>query len=559
MNATIDYKRGQVLVSFRYHPALVEKIKALSHRYPVTKPYDGETKTWRLSSDSLGQVNWPTLFGGCEITKEFMKAEEAAQAAKRNEDAFTEEAIARLGDLGQPLKDGKVLFEHQKEAVVHLVQSRRVILAHDMGTGKSRVALVAAKKLSEVTGYPIKVICPANLKSNWQAESRAVWVPIQLHSWAKVPKPEDGQRFILIADEAHYAQSMRSARTKAFLDLADLSFATFLLSGTPMRNGRPINLLPLLRAIKHPVAANRSRYEQHFCEGHRKQIKVRGEFIDVWDNTGVAHLDELNEQLKGWMLRKKKSECLDLPPKTRVILNVEPKEEVQAVYDRKLAECRAGFNQRVEAGEVLKEAEAVALLTFLRQASSAAKVEPAIELIDDALEEGGQVLVFTAFRETAQKIANHYAVNGHSGEPDAPCVAYLGGLSNADKDRIVSNFQAGRQRVFPATIDAGGIGLNLTAANTVILLDRPMTPGDAEQAEDRAYRAGTKWPVTSYWLSAFAVDRVIDRLLGEKTGHIDQVMNGLIVPKEEEAANAQRVLARTVLRELLRKNIEEEA
>ncbi len=72
---------------------------------------------------------------------------------------------------------------------------------------------------------------------------------------------------------------------------------------------------------------------------------------------------------------------------------------------------------------------------------------------------------------------------------------------------------------------AGGIGITLTAASTVILLDRPMTPGDAEQAEDRLHRISQRNAVTAVWLRAFKVCRILDELLMKKIKAIGEVLD----------------------------------
>lgn len=70
--------------------------------------------------------------------------------------------------------------------------------------------------------------------------------------------------------------------------------------------------------------------------------------------------------------------------------------------------------------------------------------------------------------------------------------------------------------MFILTFGAGGVGITLTAAHTIILLDRPWTPGEALQAEDRVRRIGQTKPVTSIWMVAFDLDKQIDGVLEQK-------------------------------------------
>ncbi len=91
---------------------------------------------------------------------------------------------------------------------------------------------------------------------------------------------------------------------------------------------------------------------------------------------------------------------------------------------------------------------------------------------------------------------------------------------------IVDRFQAGESKVFVGTIKAGGVGLTLTAASNVILVDRAWTPGDVEQAEDRCHRMGQQSAVFATWLQLGAIDEAIDNLILQKSERIELVLKG---------------------------------
>ena len=86
--------------------------------------------------------------------------------------------------------------------------------------------------------------------------------------------------------------------------------------------------------------------------------------------------------------------------------------------------------------------------------------------------------------------------------------------------------QAGMSAVFVSTFGAGGVGLTLTAASTIILLDRPWTAGDAMQAEDRVRRIGQTKEVTSIWLKSFPIDDQIDNMIEQKKATSSAVVDG---------------------------------
>lgn len=80
--------------------------------------------------------------------------------------------------------------------------------------------------------------------------------------------------------------------------------------------------------------------------------------------------------------------------------------------------------------------------------------------------------------------------------------------------------------MFIGTIKAGGVGITLTAASNVILVDRPWTPGDTEQAEDRCHRIGQNNTVNTFWVQLGLIDEAIDRLLESKQQRIELVLKG---------------------------------
>ena len=150
----------------------------------------------------------------------------------------------------EPLADQRRLFAHQRAAVRWLLARRGALLADPMGLGKTLTALVAARAMVRCADCRVVVLAPAGLHGHWRREAASLELNLELHSWARLPRglPEAGS--VLIADEAHYAQNLSAARTQAFLRLArhPRLRAAWLLTGTPMKNGRPAQLFPLRRA-----------------------------------------------------------------------------------------------------------------------------------------------------------------------------------------------------------------------------------------------------------------------------------------------------------------------
>lgn len=407
-----------------------------------------------------------------------------------------------IPDLDLPLRNGRRLFAHQKEGVRFLVHRRRAILADDMGLGKTCQALVAA----QCYGIPVHVICPASLRDNWSREAQDLGMMIYTHSWAKLPTSIPG-RYVLIADEAHYAQSGTSTkRGAAFLLLADAAEALFCLTGTPMKNGRPSNIFPLLKAVRSPLALSKSWFEQRYCD-------AKSTPWSRWDTTGASNLGELGRRVQAVMLRRMKNECLDLPEKVRVLRQAEQTADAKRLYAETYEAAMTKARERSTSGEV----DALARFTFLRMASSAAKVQSAVAIAEEILEQGGQVVLFTSYLDAARRLAAAFPRSS----------LLIGETPPEERQGLVDDFQAGRSRVFVTTFGAGGVGITLTRAQTVILVDRPWTPGDCYQAEDRIHRIGqTGSSVLSVWLQWDDTDRAVDALLDAKTERIEVVMAG---------------------------------
>ena len=129
------------------------------------------------------------------------------------------------------------------------------------------------------------------------------------------------------------------------------------------------------------------------------------------------------------------------------------------------------------------------------------------------IESGNSIVIFTEFVESA--IAIHESLGGEL-------------LTGDSKDRqgIVDRFQSGESKVFVGTIKAGGVGITLTAASTVLLVDRPWTPGDTAQAEDRIHRLGQTNACFAYWLQLGVIDTKIDELIASKQEKVDLLLEG---------------------------------
>jgi SNF2 family DNA or RNA helicase len=416
--------------------------------------------------------------------------------------------------LSNPLQNGWVLFPHQRDAVEQIVRRRRVILAFDMGLGKTLISLVAARAIQRATGCAVTVLCPISVAGGWAMEASAVGVDIEIHSWGKVPAPSKGGHYMLICDEAHYMQNMSAKRTKAALELAAVAGVLVLATGTPAKNAKPSNIFPLLVAVCHPLGQDWKAFERQYCGDD-------------------PNLQELHDRIGPCMLRKTKKECLDLPPKVRHLTDIDVPVELQQSYLALLDQAR---QQQQHAGEMASKTvdltvepsdgaddtvkqpsvgQAAARADFsargqlfrLRNVASSAKAAAAIEMAEGLLRTGMSVVVVTCFKASAKLIHAELTARGLVEAASATgsgwsCELLTGEVAQGERSQMVQRY-AERGGGFVFTCGAGGIGITLTIASRVIMVDRALTPGDVEQAEgtDRQCTVGSVYPNVTIFIT----------------------------------------------------------
>jgi SWI/SNF-related matrix-associated actin-dependent regulator 1 of chromatin subfamily A len=416
-----------------------------------------------------------------------------------------------------------LLYSHQADGVAFLISKGRAILGDDMGLGKTRQAIVGMQ-IAAPTGM-ILVVCPASLKLNWQREIRMVdpdakvevvgvqvgrlpdprWVIVNYDLLASNAEQLHGIPWSgVILDEAHFIKN-NSQRTSHCLKLLGVSNdarspligprQVYLLTGTPITN-RPKDLFNLLRCVGHPSARSFISFAKRYCDAYRNDYG--------WVTTGASNLEELNLLMKEVMLRRKKDEVLDLPPKVRSWIPL-------AIESAPALNAQRSFNQWFAASDASRpnDRDFLARLTKVRVALHRAKHKAVEERIRDVIATGQKVIVFTAFTDGLNK---HKAVFGDV------CVTISGESDAKARMLAVDRFQSDqRVRLAVCNIIAGGVGITLTAATHVIFQDLDWVPANHLQAEDRAYRLGQTERVTvEYMLADGTLDVFIGDLLETK-------------------------------------------
>jgi SWI/SNF-related matrix-associated actin-dependent regulator of chromatin subfamily A-like protein 1 len=415
------------------------------------------------------------------------------------------------------------LYPHQVTGVEFLARRGRAILGDDMGLGKTRQAIIAMKEAAP--GGVFLVICPASLKLNWAREISVVDPSARIEvlgvSGYEHPQPQwvivnydllarQGERLRAVPwtgvalDEAHFIKnaSQRSSQALKILGVSDDKRTgvsgprlVFLLTGTPMPN-RPRDLFNLLRAVGHPAARSFISFARQYCGAYRNNYG--------WVTDGASNLAELNLLLKEVMLRRKKDDVLDLPPKIRSWVPVQ-------ISGESAWNANEGFLNWFLGSDASRpnDTEFLARITKLRLALHKAKHAACAERIKDVVATGQKVIVFTSYTEG---ITRHKKTLGER------AVSITGADNAKQRMAAMDAFQKDPDvTVMLCNLIAGGVGLNLTAATHVIFQDLDWVPANHLQAEDRCYRIGQDKQVTVEYLQASGtLDGYIARLLEAK-------------------------------------------
>jgi len=399
------------------------------------------------------------------------------------------------------------------------------ILADDMGLGKTvqTLAHILTEKEAGRLTRPALVIAPTSLMTNWQEEA-ARFAPdlkvlllqgkermdmfdqiegadLVLTTYALLPRDEEKLReheyHLVILDESHY---IKNTRSKAAQTAGSLNARHRLcLTGTPLENH-----LGELWSQFHFLLPGLLGEEKTFNTQFRHPIERQ-------DDPVRRML--LNRRIRPFLLRRTKDNVAkELPEKTEVVRRIEisgPQrdlyETVRLAMDKKVREeiDRKGVarSQIVILEALLKLRQVCCDPRLVKSmpsrkntAAVSAKLTDLMQMVEDLLQEGRKILVFSQFTSMLGLIEEELEARGIR-------YAILTGETR-DRSAQVAAFQQGAVPIFLISLKAGGVGLNLTAADTVIHYDPWWNPAAEAQATDRAWRIGQDKPVFVYKLIA---------------------------------------------------------
>lgn len=419
-------------------------------------------------------------------------------------------------------KSGKKLYEHQEQGIKFLLSRNGSILADDMGLGKSIQSIIAAL---ESGAKNILVVCPSAVKINWKREINVFCDDVAIvegRKWEKAKftiinydilknfhtlgdgkKKKDtdpvleynrqlvNSRFdLVIVDEAHYLKNNKSIRGEIMVDLvANYNIErVWLLTGTPVAN-RPMDFFNLLKMIKAPIANNWQYFATRYCDARKffRTLK-NGQRKQIWLTDGASNLDELAAKTKNLILRRLKTEVLDMPDKVVTPVYHELSKKGWDEYDRLWDDYLEKRKAEKKKGSIQRD---LVELILLRKFIAMEAIPQTIEMVDNILETGKKVIIFTSFTDELNELADYFG---------KICVTHNGPMNDKEKQKSVDQFQNNPNiKVFIGNIKSAGVGITLTEANFAVFNSFDWVPGSNEQAEDRAYRIGQKNDVNVYY------------------------------------------------------------
>ena len=431
------------------------------------------------------------------------------------------------------------LRQHQIEALKDMAHRQYNLLAFTMGLGKTITSASLSKMLD---CNRTVIVCPALVKWNWYRELTEDWGFNALEFTmidANDPFSAINERFVItnfemiekyqdhilgeeinhiIVDEAHNIKNVSTKKHQMVQRLANHNPAArvTLLTGTPITN-RVDDLFGYLSLFKHHLGRSKRFFIQRYTKGRKKE---------------AINVDELRVNLSNCMIRKKTSECIDLPainirkfyfnisdygPKFFVSKKIVDKARSDVKRLNKLLEKDPG-NQTYEQELFRARMAAKNNIHTLNRIASEFKVPGVCKLADTIISEGRKVIIFSPYRKTLNMLQEYYGKK---------CVLIDGSVEPKEKQRRIQSYlKKDYVTVFLGQLQAAGVGINLVNSCDVIFNGFPFTPDLIEQPIKRAHRMGQVNDVNVYFtIGNGSYDDHIYDLVASKLNEINDTID----------------------------------
>ena len=543
--------KKSAFVSFDYNPDIVSFIKQMG-----TRVYNPDNHTWEMPVNNI--ISLCNKFENEEI-----------QISGIYEDLHKHEFEI---DIPKDYTFKTKPFAHQIDGVRFGLNKKKFLLCDDQGLGKTFQIINWVGCLEKTdTINKVLIVCGVNsLKYNWQSEisihsNEKGWVlgtrfrktTGKAYEGSTKDKLEDldnlpdcryiitnietlragaekisktkyhfpiaeklqelcknGTISVIAFDEAHRSKEPTSLQSRAMINVQAKYMVA--MSGTPLMN----NPLDLYFPMKWLGYENHSFYQfkQHYCT------------LGGWGGSqvvGYKNLEEIRTMMDNIMLRRLKTEVIDLPEKIRKIeyVDMTPKQNqiYKEVYNGVMSELQKIKFSNNPLSMMIRLRQATGWTGILSNTiQESAKMDRMVELVEEITSSGQKAIIFSNW-ESITEIAKEKLKSYNP--------AYITGATKADnRMNEVTIFQNDKNcKVIIGTIGAMGTGLTLTAAQNVIFLDSPWNMALKAQAEDRAHRIGTKGTVSVITLCCRdTIDERIEELVEKKGQIADALVDGKI-------------------------------
>ena len=411
------------------------------------------------------------------------------------------------------------LRSYQEEGIEFLSNSKHALLADEMGLGKTVQTIISIRNTMQEHGMKkVLIIVPSALKSNWLKEFE-IWggiipktvvgkkqkriqmfksrIPILLTTYEIIREDIDlikhSTEFdLIVLDEAQRIKNSTS-NTARSIKLLRKNFA-WALTGTPVENS-PEDIASIFNFLKFGLL------------------------------TKDDSISEIKNSIHPYFLRRKKEEVFkDLPKKIEQELYLDLSPNQRLSYEETQLQRMKLISKSSEKEKI---SNILALITELKKicnfdpiSKDSAKLDRVINIVQEKFSSGEKVILFSQYVESLNQIKESLI--------DIDTEIYHGSLSDFEKDSVLERFKSSNgSKLLLMSLRAGGVGLNLPEASTVILFDRWWNPALEEQAIARADRFGRENILHVFkFIVSNSVEERIDELLKEKESLFEDIVEG---------------------------------
>jgi len=577
---TVVQKQDIYEIRFSYNPEVIQLVKNVPGRQ-----YVPEQKYWTIPVDRLGFLIEQFKNSPYSDQLKIYSAEHLYENASLDSTSQNNIPDVDISKVQLYVQEGSNVFQHQKDFMKFAIDRQKrglysgFLLADEQGLGKTLEGLNLAlynKKVNKIK-HCLIIACVNSAKYNWVADiekhTNGEYSPYILgsrlkrdgtvrtdgggaeklqdlmcgHMYGKKDQPllpfflvvnieafhyrkdrhylfrerlttllNKGYIGMVILDEVHKNCSPLSKQGKQILKLKKDCTAKvewLPMTGTPIVN-KPTDVFTPLKLIDGHTFNSYYNWRDNFC--------IYGNFGDI---IGYKNIPQLKQMLQGNMLRRLKSEVLDLPPKLHTIEYVENTAYQDKLYKKILTDT---INHR---DDILSSKNPMVKMLKLRQVNGSpelvdqglkvdksyltknSKMARLLDLVNNIIANGEKVVIFSNWVESLRTIYRFLA-------KDYKVCCYTGTMEQSvreqDKQKFINDPSC---PILIGTVGALGVSHTLTVANNVIFYDLPWNPATMEQAEDRCHRTGTTSTVNVYSIiTKDTVDEKVYKLIQDKDG-----------------------------------------